>query len=231
MNGRIHSIQTMGAVDGPGIRAVVFLQGCPLRCAYCHNPDTWDFSGGEAVSSDFVSEKILRLKNFYQKGGVTVSGGEPLLQGSFVNDLFRIMHENGLHTALDTSGIGSDESIALALEYTDLVLCDIKFPTEELYRSHTGGSLTKVLSFLEKAASKNLPLWVRHVVVPGLTDTEDSIKEIGKIAKSFKNLQKIELLPFKKICTVKYEKMGIPFPLSDVPECKKEAIERLEKLL
>lgn len=231
MNGRIHSIQTMGAVDGPGIRAVVFLQGCPLRCAYCHNPDTWDFSGGEEVSSDFVSGKILRLKNFYQKGGVTVSGGEPLLQGSFVNDLFRIMHENGLHTALDTSGIGSDESIALALEYTDLVLCDIKFPTEELYRAHTGGSLTKVLSFLEKAASKNLPLWVRHVVVPGLTDTEDSIKEIGKIAKSFKNLQKIELLPFKKICTVKYEKMGIPFPLSDVPECKKEAIERLEKLL
>ena len=231
MNGRIHSIQTMGAVDGPGIRAVVFLQGCPLRCAYCHNPDTWDFSGGEEVSSDFVSGKILRLKNFYQKGGVTVSGGEPLLQGSFVNDLFRIMHENGLHTALDTSGIGSDESIALALEYTDLVLCDIKFPTEALYRAHTGGSLTKVLSFLEKAASKKLPLWVRHVVVPGLTDTEDSIKEIGKIAKSFKNLQKIELLPFKKICTVKYEKMGIPFPLSDVPECKKEAIERFEKLL
>ena len=231
MNGRIHSIQTMGAVDGPGIHAVVFLQGCPLRCAYCHNPDTWDFSGGEEVSSDFVSGKILRLKNFYQKGGVTVSGGEPLLQGSFVNDLFRIMHENGLHTALDTSGIGSDESIALALEYTDLVLCDIKFPTEELYRAHTGGSLTKVMSFLEKAASKNLPLWVRHVVVPGLTDTEDSIKEIGKIAKSFKNLQKIELLPFKKICTVKYEKMGIPFPLSDIPECKKEAIERLEKLL
>lgn len=231
MDGCIHSIQTMGAVDGPGIRAVVFMQGCPLRCAYCHNPDTWDFGGGEEVSPETAAGKILRLKNFYVKGGVTVSGGEPLLQGAFVNDLFRIMHENSLHTALDTSGIGTDENIELALENTDLVLCDIKFPTEELYKAHTGGSLKKVLSFLERVTNKSIPFWVRHVVVPGLTDTEDSIKEIGRIAKSFKTLQKIELLPFKKICMTKYEKMGIPFPLSDVPECKKETIERLEKLL
>ncbi len=231
MTGRIHSIQTLGAVDGPGIRAVVFMQGCPLRCAYCHNPDTWAFSGGEEVSTGTVAGKILRLKNFYVKGGVTVSGGEPLMQGAFVNDLFSIMHENGLHTALDTSGIGTDENIDLALENTDLVLCDIKFPTEELYKTYTGGSLQKVLSFLQKVTDKNIPLWVRHVVVPGLTDTEESIKEIGRISKSFKTLQKTELLPFKKICLSKYEKMGIPFPLSDVPECKKDAIERLEKLL
>ena len=231
MTGRIHSIQTLGAVDGPGIRAVVFMQGCPLRCAYCHNPDTWDCSGGDEVSSETVAGKILRLKNFYLKGGVTVSGGEPLLQGAFIHDFFEIMHANGLHTALDTSGIGTDENIDLALEHTDLVLCDIKFPTEELYRTHTGGSLKKVLSFLEKVNEKNIPLWVRHVVVPNLTDGEDSISEIVRIAKRFKSLQKIELLPFKKICVTKYDKMGIPFPLAHVPECRKDVIERLEKLL
>lgn len=231
MTGRIHSIQTLGAVDGPGIRAVVFMQGCPLRCAYCHNPDTWDFSGGEEITPETVAGRILRLKNFYAKGGVTVSGGEPLMQGAFVHDLFEIMHLSGLHTALDTSGIGTDENIELALENTDLVLCDIKFPTEELYISHAGGSLRKVLSFLEKVNDKNIPLWVRHVVVPGLTDGEDSVKEIVRIAKSFKTLQKIELLPFRKICISKYEKMGIPFPLSDVPECRKDTIERFEKLL
>lgn len=229
--GRIHSIQTMGAVDGPGIRAVVFMQGCPLRCAYCHNPDTWDLNGGENVSPDFVAQKILRLKNFYAKGGVTVSGGEPLLQGSFVHDFFEIMHLNGLHTALDTSGIGTDENIDLALQHTDLVLCDLKFPTDALYRQYTGGSLNQVISFLEKVQKKGLPLWIRHVVVPGLTDAEESIFEIKRISEAFGNLEKIELLPFKKICEAKYESMGIPFPFANVPACKKETIGKLEKLL
>lgn len=231
MNGRIHSIQTMGAVDGPGIRAVVFLQGCPLRCAYCHNPDTWDASEGEEVSSDFVSGKILRLKNFYVKGGVTVSGGEPLLQGAFVNDLFKTMRMHGLHTALDTSGFGPDENIHLALKYTDLVLCDLKFPTESAYKAHTGGSLKQVLSFLDIVKQKEIPLWIRHVVVPGLTDSEENIREIARIAKSYKNLKKIELLPFKKMCVTKYESMGIPFPLINTPECAKERIEYLNTLL
>ena len=231
MNGRIHSIQTMGAVDGPGIRAVVFLKGCPLRCVYCHNPDTWDASQGEEVSSDFVSQKILRLKNFYLKGGVTVSGGEPLLQGAFVNDLFKTMHENGLHTALDTSGVGTDENIHLALENTDLVLCDLKFPTESLYKAHTGASLNSVLAFLDIVKQKNIPLWIRHVVVPGLTDTEENIREIARISKSYENLQKIELLPFKKMCITKYEAMGIPFPLINTPECRKEQIDYLNTLL
>ena len=231
MNGRIHSIQTMGAVDGPGIRAVVFLQGCPLRCAFCHNPDTWDATGGEEVTSGFVSDKILRLKNFYLKGGITVSGGEPLLQGAFVNEFFKTMHENGLHTALDTSGIGTEENIRLALEHTDLVLCDLKFPTEASYKAHTGASLKKVLSFLDIVEQKNIPLWIRHVVIPGLTDTEENIHEIARISKSYKNLQKIEFLPFKKMCVTKYESMGIPFPLIDTPQCRKERIEYLNTLL
>ncbi|MBR3928162.1 MAG: pyruvate formate lyase-activating protein [Clostridia bacterium] len=231
MKGRVHSIQTLGTVDGPGIRAVVFMQGCPLRCVYCHNPDTWDKAGGDEVTSESVAKKILRLKNFYLKGGVTVSGGEPLMQGAFVKDLFEIMHENGLHTALDTSGVGTDENIELALKHTDLVLCDLKFPTDALYRAHTGASLKSVLAFLEKAADKNIPLWIRHVVVPGLTDSEESISEIVRIAKSFHTLQKIELLPFKKMCLSKYEKLSIPFPLVNTPECGKDIIERLERLL
>ena len=231
MTGRIHSIQTLGAVDGPGIRAVVFMQGCPLRCAYCHNPDTWDCAGGEEVTSESVADRILRLKNFYRNGGVTVSGGEPLMQGRFVNDLFQIMHKNSLHTALDTSGIGTDDNIEIALKNTDLVLCDLKFPTEALYKTYTGASLQKVLSFLEKVTDKNIPLWIRHVVVPSLTDQEDSIREIGRIAKSYKTLQRIELLPFRKICITKYRKMGIPFPLSDIPECSKDTVLRLERLL
>jgi len=231
MSGRIHSIQTMGAVDGPGIRAVVFVQGCPLRCTYCHNPDTWDGNGGEEASPEAVADKILRLKNFYLKGGVTVSGGEPLLQGAFVNRLFDIMHKNGLHTALDTSGIGTEGNIHLALEHTDLVLCDLKFPTESLYKAHTGGTLKQVLTFLDIVKQKNIPLWIRHVVVPGLTDSEENIREIAGIAKSYKNLEKIELLPFKKVCITKYEAIGIPFPLMDTPECKKERIEYLYSLL
>lgn len=231
MTGRIHSIQTLGTVDGPGVRAVVFMQGCPLRCVYCHNPDTWDSEDGEEASPESVAAKILRLKNFYLNGGVTVSGGEPLLQGAFVKNLFEILHAGNLHTALDTSGIGTDENIELVLSQTDLVMCDLKFPTEALYNSHTGGSLKRVLSFLKKTEDRSIPLWIRHVVVPGITDSEESIQKIIEISKRFKTLQKIELLPFKKLCLPKYEKMGLPFPLSDTPECPKTTIQRLETLL
>lgn len=231
MTGRIHSIQTLGTVDGPGVRAVIFLQGCPLRCAYCHNPDTWDPKGGEEVSGEDVANRILRLKAFYQKGGVTVSGGEPLMQGAFVNELFSLFKENGLHTALDTSGIGTVENIDLALKNTDLVMCDLKFPAEELMKKHTGASLEKVLAFLKETEKRDIPLWIRHVVVPFLTDSDESVREIVRIAKSFRNLKKIELLPFKKICISKYDQMKIPFPLRETPACPLDTIKRLEKLI
>ena len=231
MTGRVHSFQSMGAVDGPGLRGVVFLQGCPLRCAYCHNPDTWEFAGGEETEASALAARILRLKNFYKKGGVTVSGGEPLMQGEFVRELFQIMHENGLHTALDTSGIGTDEQIDAALTHTDLVLCDIKFPDADLYRRHAGADMNRVLEFLREVERRNIPLWVRHVVVPGLTDGEESAKAVAKIARSFKNLERIELLPFRKICLPKYEALQIPFPLADTPECPAETIARLEALI
>ncbi len=232
MRGRISSFQSMGAVDGPGIRFVAFLQGCPLRCAYCHNPETWSIDGGDEYSVDEVVDKALRCRPYFgESGGVTVSGGEPLLQSDFVSELFRRLKREGIHTALDTSGIGSLDGAAEVLDLTDLVLCDLKFPTEEGYRQHCKGSLRQVFSFLERTEKQKIPLWIRHVVVPGLTDGEESIKEITRIARQYSNLQKIELLPFRKLCTVKYDAMGLTFSLSGHSECPDETIRRLSELV
>ena len=222
MTGRVHSFQSMGAVDGPGLRGVVFLQGCPLRCAYCHNPDTWEFAGGEETEASALAARILRLKNFYRKGGVTVSGGEPLMQGRFVRELFAIMHENGLHTALDTSGIGTDEQIDAALEHTDLVLCDVKFPDADLYRRHAGADMERVLEFLREVERREIPLWVRHVVVPGLTDGEESAKAVAKIARSFKNLERIELLPSEKSACRSTRRCRFPSPSRTRPSARRK---------
>jgi pyruvate formate lyase activating enzyme len=231
LKGRINSFQSMGAVDGPGLRFVVFLQGCPLRCAYCHNPETWSIDGGDEYSVDEVMNKALRYRPYFgESGGVTVSGGEPLLQWEFVSELFQRLKGEGIHTALDTSGVGNPYGAEEALRNTDLVLCDLKFPTEEGYRQYCKGSLHQVLSFLELTEKLQTPLWIRHVVVPGLTDSEESIREVTRMARQYSNLHKIELLPFRKLCTVKYDAMGVPFPLADHSECPDEAIRRLSDL-
>ena len=230
MTGRVHSFQTMGAVDGPGVRFVVFLQGCPLRCAYCHNPDTWDPQGGEPYTPQAVCEKILRYRPYLRHGGVTVSGGEPLMQAPFVAELFRLLREQGIHTALDTSGTGNLEQAREVLAETDLVLCDLKFAEEDDYRTHCGASFDQVLRFLKLTQTMAVPLWIRHVVVPGLTDVPDQVRQIARIAGRFDNLQKLELLPFRKLCAEKYERMGIPFPLKDTPEMGEEAFQELERL-
>lgn len=231
MKGRVNSFQSMGAVDGPGIRFVVFLQGCPLRCAYCHNPDTWNADGGDEYSIDEVVRKILRCRPYFgEQGGVTVSGGEPLLQWKFVAELFRVLKAEGVHTALDTSGIGTISGAEAVLRHTDLVLCDLKFSAEEEYRQHCKGSLSQVLSFLELTENRNIPLWVRHVVVPGLTDGEEKISDIVRLARQHSNLEKIELLPFRKICAAKYDALGIPFPLAGSDECPDGTIRKLNGL-
>jgi pyruvate formate lyase activating enzyme len=231
MKGRINSFQSMGAVDGPGIRYVVFMQGCPLRCIYCHNPETWE-AGGDEYEAEEVLRKILRCKPYFGKeGGVTVSGGEPLMQWQFVSELFRKLKEEGVHTALDTSGIGSLEGAGELLKHTDLVLCDLKFDSEENYRKFCGGSLKQVLSFLALTEKRQVPLWIRHVVVPGLTDDKESIKKIVEMAKLYSNLGKLELLPFRKICTAKYERMSIPFPLENYEECPDSTIEILQEIV
>ena len=228
MTGRVHSIQSLGAVDGPGVRYVVFLQGCPLRCAYCHNPDTWDFAGGtEKEAADLVKE-IGRFKPYFgTKGGVTVSGGEPLQQPAFVEELFSLLHKEGIHTALDTSGVGNLEAARRVLEHTDLILGDLKFATREEYKTHCKADMEKILSFYRLAAELNVPLWVRHVVVPGLNDNLEDLRAIKALAESFPNLEKIEWLPFHNLCLEKYQQMGIPFPLEGTDNLDDRRLEEL----
>ncbi len=226
MNGYIHSFESMGCADGPGVRFIAFFQGCPLRCAYCHNPDTWA-KGGEEYSARQIVEKALRfLPYFGEDGGITVSGGEPLAQSKFLIELLKECKQAGLHTAIDTACAAGEADWDEVLKYTDLVLADLKFATEEAYKAHTGGSLDTVLRFLKKAEAANVPLWIRHVVVPGLTDRD--LPEILKLATGFSNLERIELLPFRKLCKSKYENLGIPFPLNDTPECDADLLKSLQ---
>lgn len=232
MQGRIHSFQSMGAVDGPGLRFIVFMQGCPLRCAYCHNPDTWDPAGGTLYTADEVVRRVLRYRSYFaEEGGVTVSGGEALMQSEFVAELFEKLHAHGIHTALDTSGIGDLQRAHAVLRHTDLVLCDIKFTDEAAYRKNSGGSLQAVLQFLKLCEQYDRPVWVRHVVVPGMTDSEAEIRMLVELACDYQNLQKIELLPFRKLCTAKYDTLNIPFALRDTPQCPNSTIEQLRRLI
>ena len=230
MHGYIHSFESMGCADGPGVRFVVFMQGCPLRCVYCHNPDTWDPYGGTPYTAGEILQKALRYRPYFgEKGGITISGGEPLMQGAFTAELLKECKKAGLHTAIDTSGMAGETHWEEILKYTDLVIADLKFATEDAYRKNSGGSLDKLLRFLRKTEEAKIPLWIRHVVVPGLTDTD--LAEIQKIAKQFSNVEKIELLPFRKICMTKYRELKIPFPLEDTPECDSALLERLNKTL
>lgn len=230
--GRIHSFQSLGAVDGPGVRFVVFLQGCTLRCAYCHNPDTWSPDGGEEYSAEEVAEKILRFKPYFaETGGVTVSGGEPLMQCEFVSELFRRLHGEGIRTALDTAGVGDPEGARAVLLHTDLVLCDLKFSGDEDYLRWCRGNRNAVLRFLERTESMRVPLWIRHVVVPGLNDGDEHVLRIAETAARFSNLRRLELLPFRKLCAGKYQAMGIRFPLEGYEECTEERIRRLYRVI
>lgn len=228
MEGRVHSLQSLGTVDGPGLRYVVFLQGCPLRCVYCHNPDTWDPAGGAVMDTEELVEKILRCRPYFgAEGGVTVSGGEPLLQAEFVTQLFARLKQEGVHTALDTSGAGDLGKAPALLEVTDLVLLDLKFPTEEGYRQHCRGSLGQTEAFAALVAEKQVPLWVRHVVVPGLNDTLEDMAAVRSWARRQPTLEKIEWLPFHNLCLEKYQQLGIPFPLANTPPMDREKLDRL----
>lgn len=241
--GRIHSIQSLGAVDGPGLRSVVFLQGCPLRCVYCHNPDTWEFAEGEEKSVEEVAKTLMRFRPYWGKspnssaggeitGGVTVSGGEPLSQPDFVLRLFRKLHRLDIHTALDTSGHGSLAAAERILAETDLALVDLKFLTEEEYKERCEGSLRRTEAFLELAEKMKVPVWVRHVAVPGLTAEEEYLKRVKQKAMSYRNVEKVEFLSFHKMCMEKYEQMGIPFPLEHTPVMgEREWRELLEKVM
>lgn len=218
MTGRIHSIETMGMVDGPGIRYIVFLKGCPLRCQFCHNPDTWDTNGGKEMSADDILAEIQSYLPYYQAsgGGITVSGGEPLLQADFVLDLFRKCKEAGIHTTLDTTGIIWNEKVEKLLSYTDLVLLDLKEMDARKHHSLTGCINTPVLRFARYLDEHHIPVWIRHVLVPGLTDHPDSMRQIGSFLKGMTNVERVELLPFHKMGEYKWRELGIPYALTNV---------------
>ncbi len=230
--GRIHSFQSLGTLDGPGVRFVVFMQGCNLRCGCCHNPDTWDCRLGTEYTAEEVLQKAVRYREYFGKdGGITVSGGEPLLQSEFVYTLFKLAHESNLNTCLDTSGSILNSPTEQLLSETDRVLLDIKYTRDDLYREHVGTSLEKVLEFLAYLCKKNIPTTLRQVIIPGLNDNTDNILALKEIAEKHPCVDKIELLPFRKICTIKYDNMKIPFPFAHIPEPCSDTISKLKGML
>jgi pyruvate formate lyase activating enzyme len=230
--GRVHSFQSLGTVDGPGVRFVVFLQGCPLRCGCCHNPDTHALTGGTPYTPEDILKKVTRYREYFGKeGGITLSGGEPLLQAKFCEEIFSLCHKEGINTCLDTSGcILNDETKAL-LGVTDRVLLDLKYTSDELYKKHVGTSLGGVLNFLRYLNESKIKTTLRQVIIPTLNDTAENIEALKSIALSHPAVDKIELLPFKKICQVKYDGLGIKFPFSDIPCPTAEKMKELYKIL
>lgn len=232
MNGHIHSFQSLGAADGPGIRFVVFMQGCNLRCGCCHNPDTWECGTGKEYTPKEVFETVKRYKSYFGKdGGITVSGGEPLLQAEFITELFRLCRADGIDTCLDTSGCIINDEVLLLLDECDRVLLDIKYTDEESYIKYVGCSLSKPLEFLKLLQERNIATWLRQVIIPTLNDDEENIKRLRDIAKAYACVEKVELLPFRKICKAKYDNMGIEFPFEKYDVPSKETIEKLIGLL
>ncbi|WP_343209645.1 pyruvate formate-lyase-activating protein [Anaerolentibacter hominis] len=229
MNGRIHSFQSLGTLDGPGIRFVIFMQGCPLRCGYCHNPDAWDPNAGTLFSAEELLSKILRYRSYFgREGGVTVSGGEALLQAEFVTELFTLCREAGIHTALDTSGYTWKQSFPRLLSVTDLCLLDMKMTTEADYRNFTGASLNSVLFFLEQLDKRNIPTWIRQVIVPELNDNKENIQKLAELIRPYACIEKAELLPFRKLCKSKYDALKIPFPFDKYTEASEEEVAVLQ---
>ena len=229
---RVHSIQSLAALDGPGVRFAIFLQGCPLRCGCCHNPDTWDATGGTEYTAEDLIAKAVRYREYFgNEGGITLSGGEPLLRAEFATELFTRAHEAGIHTCLDTSGCLLDEGVQELLSVSDRVLLDVKYTNDEQYREHVGCSLSSPLAFLAVLEEKKIPTTLRQVVIPTLNDSEENIRALSEIAKAHSCVDKIELLPFRKLCAVKYETLGIPFPFADLPEPSAEKMKALEALL
>ncbi len=228
--GRIHSFQSLGTVDGPGIRSVIFMQGCPLRCVCCHNPDTWDFAGGTEMTTDELVNKVLRYKTYYgQNGGITVSGGEPLMQAEFLTELFKNLKRHGIHIALDTSGCVLNDNVKDLLGYTDLVLLDFKYTNKSDYLKYTKMEMSKAQGFLDYLQETNKKTWLRYVVIPDLNDSDESFAKLFELKNQYSCVKKIELLPFRKLCLEKYDEMGIEFPLKDTPEAKQDFIDKIYK--
>ena len=233
VKGSIDSVETMGLVDGPGIRYVVFLQGCKLRCLFCHNPETWKMEEKNMTTVEELIDKIKRYKNYFGKeGGVTFSGGDPLCQPEFLLECLKQCKQEGIHTCLDTSGVGCNKELyPEILSYTDLVILDIKAVTPEAYKKMTGYPMKDFSEFLELCQKLEKKLWLRQVIVPGINDTEEYILELKKYIKNIKNVERVELLPYHLYGVEKYKKLGIPYRLDGVPAMKKEDLDKLNQIL
>ena len=238
MTGRIHSFESFGTVDGPGIRYVIFLQGCPLRCKYCHNPDTWSF-GGKEYDVETVCAQALRYRNYFgEKGGVTVTGGEPLLQIDFVIELFKRLKAEGVHTCIDTSGYMFNPENAESvrkheelLKVTDLFLLDIKHIDDACHTALTGKSNKNTLAFAKFLSERNKPVWIRHVLVPEHTDDDDALRTLRKFIDGLTNVEKIEVLPYHTMGVVKYENLGYEYPLQGLESPTKERVKNAKEIL
>lgn len=239
ISGNIHSIETCGTVDGPGLRYVIFTQGCLLRCQYCHNADTWKIGAGKEMSVDQLMKDITTYIPFMRSsgGGVTVSGGEPLLQLDFLLEMFKSCKKNGIHTTIDTSGgCFSTDPIFLSkldevLEYTDLVLLDLKHFDEKKHIKLTGKSNEQIKNFAKYLEEKNIPVWIRHVLVPGITDSEDDLIKLGGFISTLSNVEKVEILPYHQLGVYKWEALGLKYPLKDIQPPSDESVNHAYQLL
>jgi pyruvate formate lyase activating enzyme len=230
MKGYVHSLQSLGTVDGPGVRAVVFSEGCPLLCIYCHNPDTWEKDDAHLCEAQDIVGRIKRLYPYIKDGGVTFSGGEPCAQAEFFSELARLIKmDAGLHIALDTSGAIYNEKVEELLSLCDLVLLDIKMTNEDDYKKYTRGSLSATLAFLQRLEDMGKDVWIRHVLLPDINDTPEKMRELLAITHAFSCVKKVEFLPFKNLCLEKYQALGIEFPMKNIPSMPQSRFDALIK--
>ena len=238
MTGRVHSIESFGLVDGPGVRSVVFLQGCNLRCWYCHNPDTWVKTGGMEWEAKELFQKLYRFKPYWKnKGGITVSGGEAMLQMEFVTDLFSIAKEHDIHTALDTSGgpfrtdLDYLEAFQKLMDVTDLFILDMKEMNPEQHKALTGQDNRNILALARYLSAHKKPMWIRHVLVPGLTDSRESLEALYDFLRELKSVERVEILPYHTMGIHKWEALGIPYSLKNILPPSEEEVRRAEEIL
>jgi pyruvate formate lyase activating enzyme len=232
MQGYIHSIETFATLDGPGTRFVVFMQGCGFRCLYCHNPDTWRIGAGTKMSADQIVEKLLRYVSYYgEKGGITLSGGEPLIQAEFAGELLRLCKQNNIHTALDTAAGRFDDAVKEVLEHTDLVLLDIKHSDPDKFRQITGRDMSEVQAFLNYIKEKGIKFWARQVIVPGINDTEADVNSLADMLEGCRGLERIELLGYHTLGVEKWHKLEMEYQLEDTPRISEEKLQELTDIL
>lgn len=230
---RYHSIETLGTVDGPGIRFVIFMQGCPLKCKYCHNRDTWDMSAGKIIELKELHEKILNYKEYISNsGGVTITGGEPLLQSEFIIELFKRLKKDGIHTCIDTSGmVELTDTIKELIELTDLFLVDIKHIDSDKCKELVGFDNKKELNFLKYLSQIGKETWIRQVIIPGITDNEQDLKKLGEFIKSLNNVSNVELLPYHNLGKYKWDNLGVKYELEGIRSANDEDIERAKNII